>query len=244
MKVRAGRAKGAQIELLYSHGGDQWLVRFFGLRARGALKGKIVSRWKGSPQVRLRIGRHSIKPARVRQVKRAARPAPLPAAPILNRLRAPRLDTAGGSGCATPDAGMDNFWSRSGPGWTGGDSTYSTQLPDGRVAWLFGDTFLGTVADDGTPPGQHSDGPQLDGAAERRQHEHADGRRPLRVRQHPRRPGLVLAGRDDDRERPAEDLPRPLPRERQRRPVELRLRLHGPRHLHGGAACSSSRWRR
>ena len=36
--------------------------------------------------------------------------------------------------------------------WTGGDSTVSVLLPDGRVAWLFSDTFLGTVNADGTRP--------------------------------------------------------------------------------------------
>ncbi|MCP2323322.1 subtilisin family serine protease [Hamadaea flava] len=36
--------------------------------------------------------------------------------------------------------------------WTGGDGTVSVLLPDGRVAWLFSDTFLGTVNADGTRP--------------------------------------------------------------------------------------------
>lgn len=30
-------------------------------------------------------------------------------------------------------------------GWTGGDATYSVPLPDGRTAWFFGDSFIGTV---------------------------------------------------------------------------------------------------
>lgn len=39
-------------------------------------------------------------------------------------------------------------------GWTGGDATYSIPLPDGRVLWLFGDSFIGTVnADRSRPPG-------------------------------------------------------------------------------------------
>ncbi|MFD6415250.1 DUF4185 domain-containing protein [Streptomyces sp. NPDC060194] len=33
--------------------------------------------------------------------------------------------------------------------WTGGDGTHSVRLPDGRVLWLFSDTFLGPV---GLPP--------------------------------------------------------------------------------------------
>jgi fibronectin type 3 domain-containing protein len=37
--------------------------------------------------------------------------------------------------------------------WTGGDNTASVALPDGRVVWLFADTFLGTVnADHSRPP--------------------------------------------------------------------------------------------
>jgi hypothetical protein len=37
-------------------------------------------------------------------------------------------------------------------GWTGGDSTYSVRLPDGRIVWLFSDTFLGPLARDGSRP--------------------------------------------------------------------------------------------
>jgi fibronectin type 3 domain-containing protein len=36
--------------------------------------------------------------------------------------------------------------------WNGGDSTASVPLPDGRVAWLFSDTFLGPINADGTRP--------------------------------------------------------------------------------------------
>lgn len=39
-----------------------------------------------------------------------------------------------------------------GVGWTGGDGTLSVPLPDGRVAWVFSDTFLGTVNPDGSRP--------------------------------------------------------------------------------------------
>ncbi|BFP51234.1 hypothetical protein OH733_04995 [Streptomyces griseus] len=37
-------------------------------------------------------------------------------------------------------------------GWTGGDSTYSVTLPDGRRLWVFSDTFLGPLNGDGTRP--------------------------------------------------------------------------------------------
>lgn len=36
--------------------------------------------------------------------------------------------------------------------WTGGDSTYSIPMRDGRLVWVFSDTFLGEVADDGSRP--------------------------------------------------------------------------------------------
>ncbi|MEV0269746.1 phospholipase A2 [Hamadaea sp. NPDC050747] len=36
--------------------------------------------------------------------------------------------------------------------WTGGDSTVSVPLPDGRLVWLFSDTFLGTVNADFSRP--------------------------------------------------------------------------------------------
>ncbi|WP_455890570.1 hypothetical protein [Streptomyces netropsis] len=37
-------------------------------------------------------------------------------------------------------------------GWTGGDSTYSVRMPDGRILWMFSDTFLGPLNSDGTRP--------------------------------------------------------------------------------------------
>jgi hypothetical protein len=52
---------------------------------------------------------------------------------------------SGGGGCATPDEALDRFWAPRGPGWTGGDGGWSVPLPDGRVLWLFGDSFLGRV---------------------------------------------------------------------------------------------------
>lgn len=45
-----------------------------------------------------------------------------------------------------------NGYSDSGVGWTGADSTYSVRLPDGRIVWIFSDTFLGPVDADGSRP--------------------------------------------------------------------------------------------
>ncbi|MEV3860908.1 hypothetical protein AB0J38_42190 [Streptomyces sp. NPDC050095] len=38
--------------------------------------------------------------------------------------------------------------------WTGGDGTHSVALPDGRVLWLFSDTYLGVVHPAPNPEGQ------------------------------------------------------------------------------------------
>jgi hypothetical protein len=49
-----------------------------------------------------------------------------------------------------PDTPLDSlFDERSGPGWLGGDATYSTALPNGQESFVFGDTLLGTAAPDG-----------------------------------------------------------------------------------------------
>ena len=55
----------------------------------------------------------------------------------------------------TPDQGLQNLfdtYGNTGGGWTGADSTYSAPLPGGRDAWLFSDTFLGSVNPDGSRP--------------------------------------------------------------------------------------------
>ncbi|MEQ9423511.1 MAG: DUF5005 domain-containing protein [Cyclobacteriaceae bacterium] len=41
-----------------------------------------------------------------------------------------------------------SLFTRFGGGWTGGDATYSIELPDNRTLWMFGDTFLGEVNPD------------------------------------------------------------------------------------------------
>ncbi|MCY7410728.1 MAG: DUF5005 domain-containing protein [Chitinophagales bacterium] len=46
----------------------------------------------------------------------------------------------------------NDLFTRYGNGWTGGDATYSVPLPDGRVVWMFGDTFLDTVYADRSRP--------------------------------------------------------------------------------------------
>ena len=54
-----------------------------------------------------------------------------------------------------PDLQLQQLWQRygdSGRGWTGADSTYSTPIPHGMEAWMFSDTFLGTVNPDHSRP--------------------------------------------------------------------------------------------
>ncbi len=51
-------------------------------------------------------------------------------------------------GAGQPDAALDQRWTPAGPGWAGGDATYSVALPDGRTVWIFGDTFIGAVSPD------------------------------------------------------------------------------------------------
>jgi hypothetical protein len=47
---------------------------------------------------------------------------------------------------------MFNDYGDAGGHWTGGDSTASVMLPDGRVVWLFSDSYLGTVNADHSRP--------------------------------------------------------------------------------------------
>lgn len=49
---------------------------------------------------------------------------------------------------AVPDTFFTGLFNRDCCGFTGGDGTISILLPDGRVAWLFGDTFFGKVYPD------------------------------------------------------------------------------------------------
>lgn len=52
---------------------------------------------------------------------------------------------------ATPAPTEDARFDLTGPGWIGGDSTYSVRLPDDRTLWLFSDSFIGEVSSSGRP---------------------------------------------------------------------------------------------
>jgi len=71
------------------------------------------------------------------------------------------LDRDGGAAPAPPSpptvsaaelTSMFGWYGDTGGQWTGGDNTASVALPDGRVAWLFSDSFLGKVDADHTRP--------------------------------------------------------------------------------------------
>jgi hypothetical protein len=52
---------------------------------------------------------------------------------------------------ATVDSALDNVIDKeAGPGWVGGDETYSTQLPDGHEVFDFSDTLIGTATSSGS----------------------------------------------------------------------------------------------
>jgi len=53
------------------------------------------------------------------------------------------------------DNHFTNLFMDNSGGFTGGDGTYSVALPDGRTAWIFGDTFIGGVNPDNSR--QHQD---------------------------------------------------------------------------------------
>ncbi|MFF3095757.1 hypothetical protein [Streptomyces cyaneofuscatus] len=53
---------------------------------------------------------------------------------------------------AYPEAIFNDYAKTTSNGWTGGDSTYTVTLPDGRRLWMFSDTFLGPLNSNGTRP--------------------------------------------------------------------------------------------
>jgi hypothetical protein len=61
-----------------------------------------------------------------------------------------RQKTAGTDLKTFQDSIFTKMFNRDCCGFTGGDGTISILLPDGRIAWLFGDTFFGKVYPDNT----------------------------------------------------------------------------------------------
>jgi hypothetical protein len=48
-------------------------------------------------------------------------------------------------GAGSPDPDFNSLVTQNGPGWTGGDGTYSLRLPDGTDLWMWSDSYIGTV---------------------------------------------------------------------------------------------------
>jgi len=48
-------------------------------------------------------------------------------------------------GTGVPDAPFNTLFTQNGPGWTGGDSTYSQRLPDGRTVFFFSDSYIAST---------------------------------------------------------------------------------------------------
>ncbi len=65
------------------------------------------------------------------------------------RVHEPEQEIAPLSVTVREDNSFNQLFKRCGPGWTGGDSTYSTALSSAQVLWLFSDTFIGPVTRDG-----------------------------------------------------------------------------------------------
>ncbi len=176
--VAAGRARRrTHLILVYAVAGRLLYVRFDGIgpgrataTARRARDGRLVAR--------LHTGGVARRPAVQRPVPDAPVPPPAvaPASPAPSTTPAagpapPAPATPGRPGVVAgdhvemracgaglpelgaPAAAFDRIWERDDAGWTGGDGALSVALPDGREAWLFGDTFLGPLAAGSRAPG-------------------------------------------------------------------------------------------
>jgi hypothetical protein len=140
----------------------------FRLPTRSRLSGtlRVVTR-RGRPSLRLTV-RGRRRPALVERWSTPPTPVPAPTptpSPVLPPSPTPTpVPTPVPSGpvtfreCGTiapldarDAAQFDRLWhlERNGVGWTGGDGAFSVRLDDGRIAWLFGDSFIGGVLPDG-----------------------------------------------------------------------------------------------
>jgi hypothetical protein len=159
VRVSAPRAsRRAQLALIYRSAGKTTYVRFQGFGKGRRLSAVVTShRSGGRLVVRLRAGGRSHKPVQQSPLVVAAAPTPAPA-PVAPAPATPKtfpgIDAVPGRTCgalpANGDAAFNALFATCGPGWTGGDAAYSVPLPGGRVAWLFSDSFLGELADDGS----------------------------------------------------------------------------------------------
>jgi hypothetical protein len=148
--TRLRPSRRAQLVVLYRSSIDLVYARFSGLKrtARAVVVAKPTAR--GSLYIRLEYSKHTVRPAVQKRIAAPpAAPPPIQSPPgtIAPNQALPCGTSAVGVTC---DAYFDALWRPTGPGWAGGDVAMSVPLPDGRDAWLFGDTFIGTILPDGT----------------------------------------------------------------------------------------------
>jgi hypothetical protein len=125
-------------------------------RTRRTARGVVVE-LGGRPPQALRIAQIAHPPVPPPPPPPPPAPEPIPEAPEPPPPSRLAIEECGAIAPATADD-VDEFnqlWGadRSGAGWTGGDVTFSVPLPDGRVAWIFGDTFIGHVSAEGRRTG-------------------------------------------------------------------------------------------
>ncbi|HTW58831.1 MAG TPA: DUF5005 domain-containing protein [Terriglobales bacterium] len=65
---------------------------------------------------------------------------PLTCIRVIAQCKLPAVPEAG-----TVDSTFDGYVMQNGPGWTGGDGTFSLPLPDGNNLWMWSDSYIGTV---------------------------------------------------------------------------------------------------
>jgi hypothetical protein len=111
------------------------------------LAGRVNRRFNERPRSPWRTGRLLVVLVIAAAALGLVFPSPVPHATVP---AAPVLAASAPLTCL--DSALAEY-ANSGRGWTGGDSTWSSPLPDGRELFAFSDTFLGPI----TPPSRPSD---------------------------------------------------------------------------------------
>lgn len=150
VRIVGADARGRmQVAVLYGSAAGRLYARFTHVPGPG--RATIVATPAGGElTVRLHYGRREIQPA-VQQLVMPSGDVPVETAQAYTP---PKTLAA----CGVSPVGaicsryFDGLWHLEGTGWTGGDGALSVRLPDGRDAWLFGDTFLGTIGPGGARP--------------------------------------------------------------------------------------------
>jgi hypothetical protein len=152
VRVRRRRASSrTQLVAVAAVGGTLGYARYrLPVRARLAATLRVRDR-DGRPSLWLTSGGVILRPQVDRwapppTAKQSFVPVPLPGGPTTFRECGTLAPADAGDA-----ADFDRLWhlERNGPGWTGGDGAISVRLADGRIAWLFGDSFIGGVLPNG-----------------------------------------------------------------------------------------------